>query len=244
MLAAGRALYVGPGHRADLHAHHAVQFCIGLEGPMSVRSSPGDNAMQWDGCVVAPEQDHEFDAGGTAVALLYVEPEGRDGRRVAATVGLTGIAALDDAVVQRVRTVLGAGVARDRAADRLIDDISVAVGLDVASRPLDARIRRAVQRLQQCRGTFPSGTVVAAEVGVSPDRFRHLWLQEIGLAYRRYVLWLRLRAALMARSRGLSLTEAAHEAGFADSAHLSRTFRRLLGIAPSAMPVILDASLR
>ena len=33
--------------------------------------------------------------------------------------------------------------------------------------------------------------------------------------------------------RGSSLTEAAHEAGFADSAHLSRTFRATFGIAPS-----------
>jgi len=30
---------------------------------------------------------------------------------------------------------------------------------------------------------------------------------------------------------GGSLTEAAHRAGFSDSAHLSRTFRRMFGIA-------------
>lgn len=35
--------------------------------------------------------------------------------------------------------------------------------------------------------------------------------------------------------RGSSLTEAAHVAGFADSAHLSRTFRSMFGIAPSFM---------
>jgi len=33
--------------------------------------------------------------------------------------------------------------------------------------------------------------------------------------------------------RGSSLTEAAHAAGSADSAHLSRTLRSMLGIAPS-----------
>lgn len=35
--------------------------------------------------------------------------------------------------------------------------------------------------------------------------------------------------------RGAGLTEAAHRAGFADSAHLSRTFRAMFGVAPSLL---------
>ena len=48
-----------------------------------------------------------------------------------------------------------------------------------------------------------------------------------------FFLWCRLRAAAEIAMRGSSLTEAAHAAGFADSAHLSRTFRSMFGIAPS-----------
>jgi AraC-like DNA-binding protein len=35
--------------------------------------------------------------------------------------------------------------------------------------------------------------------------------------------------------RGVSLTTAAHEAGFADSAHLSRTFKHMFGLTPSEL---------
>jgi len=40
---------------------------------------------------------------------------------------------------------------------------------------------------------------------------------------------------------GASLTEAAHAAGFFDSAHFSRTFRQTFGFAPST---VLGATLR
>ncbi|MEO6051520.1 MAG: helix-turn-helix domain-containing protein [Pyrinomonadaceae bacterium] len=52
---------------------------------------------------------------------------------------------------------------------------------------------------------------------------------------RRYLLWQRLRDAMHQLAHGSSLTETAHAAGFADSAYLTRTFRGMLGIAPSAL---------
>lgn len=47
---------------------------------------------------------------------------------------------------------------------------------------------------------------------------------------RRLVLWRRLYLAFALALQGRSLTEAAHHAGFADAAHLSRSVRSLLGI--------------
>ena len=49
------------------------------------------------------------------------------------------------------------------------------------------------------------------------------------------MLWLRLERAVAVFAAGGSLTDAAHAAGFADSAHLSRTFRRMFGLAPSSL---------
>jgi AraC-like DNA-binding protein len=60
-------------------------------------------------------------------------------------------------------------------------------------------------------------------------------VEETGLPFRTYVLWLRLIRAADAHAGGLSLTEAAQDAGFADSAHLSRTFKRMFGIPAAAL---------
>ena len=55
----------------------------------------------------------------------------------------------------------------------------------------------------------------------------------LGMPVRRYLLWLRLRDAIAQLARGVSITTVAHAAGFADAAHLDRTFRRMLGFTPS-----------
>ena len=53
------------------------------------------------------------------------------------------------------------------------------------------------------------------------------------MPFRTYVLWLRLESALDSLAARSSVTQAAHAAGFADAAHLSRTFHRMFGVAPS-----------
>jgi AraC family transcriptional regulator len=65
----------------------------------------------------------------------------------------------------------------------------------------------------------------------------HLFVEQTGLPFRTYLLWLRLTKAVESMAAGASLTEAAHEAGFADSAHFSRTFRRMFGVAAAALDV-------
>lgn len=72
-------------------------------------------------------------------------------------------------------------------------------------------------------------------VHLSPSRLAHRFREVTGVPLRRYVLWCRLRRAADAAMRGSSLTDAAYLAGFADSAHLTRTFRAMFGIAPSLL---------
>jgi AraC-like DNA-binding protein len=76
---------------------------------------------------------------------------------------------------------------------------------------------------------------VAAAVHLSPSRLRHLFVQETGTTFRGYVLWLRINRAVAAMMDGCTWTDAAHETGFSDSAHLSRTFRRMFGINPAML---------
>jgi AraC-like DNA-binding protein len=80
-----------------------------------------------------------------------------------------------------------------------------------------------------------TGTELAAQIGLSASRLTHLFTEQVGIPLRRYVLWLRLRVAITRVQDGDDLTGAAHGAGFADSAHLTRTTREMFGLPPSVL---------
>ena len=55
------------------------------------------------------------------------------------------------------------------------------------------------------------------------------------MALRPYILWRRFLRVWELMMNGASISAAAHEAGFADAAHLSRTSRSMFGFPPSGI---------
>jgi AraC-like DNA-binding protein len=101
----------------------------------------------------------------------------------------------------------------------------------------DPRVDRVIRLLQR-RALDTHSTSLAQlsrVVGLSPSRFAHVFTESIGIPLRPYLRWLRLQRAARELMSGRAVTQAAHVAGFADAAHLTRTCRRLIGIAPSAL---------
>jgi len=89
--------------------------------------------------------------------------------------------------------------------------------------------------LATIEAALEGGTVrlatVAAEAGLSADRYRHAFAEAFGISFRRHLLWRRMARAVGRISGGQEITAAAHATGFADSAHLARTMRACFGIS-------------
>ncbi|MFF0528030.1 helix-turn-helix transcriptional regulator [Nocardia amikacinitolerans] len=73
----------------------------------------------------------------------------------------------------------------------------------------------------------------ARAVHLSESRLAHVFSAELGLPFRPYLRWLRVQRAVELLAAGHTLTEVAHGAGFADSAHLTRVCRAMFGAPPS-----------
>jgi transcriptional regulator GlxA family with amidase domain len=77
---------------------------------------------------------------------------------------------------------------------------------------------------------------LAASVNLSPSRFRELFTRQVGLGPAQYLQRLRLRRArLLIERTFLTVKEVMALVGYNDPSHFSRDFRRLHGVAPSAL---------
>ncbi|WP_431956849.1 helix-turn-helix transcriptional regulator [Nocardia lijiangensis] len=74
---------------------------------------------------------------------------------------------------------------------------------------------------------------LARAVHLSESRLAHVFSAELGIPFRPYLRWLRVQRAAELIAAGQSLTDVAHGAGFADSAHLTRVCRSMFGAPPS-----------
>lgn len=226
--------------KTAFHSHHAVQVTLALDGLFTLEGH-AVKVPHVVAAAVAPDVEHAFEAHGNAIAHLFVDPDGQAGRELRRTLFVTGdVAPITSAPFENIRTELHTALQSKRRTDTLFIELGRALLAQLApgsgrdERP-EVRVRKmsawAAARLE----TPVSLEDVAKHVGLSPSRARHLFVDQTGLPFRTYMLWLRLMRAVELFSGGTSLTSAAHGAGFSDSSHLSRTFRRMFGISADSL---------
>lgn len=225
-----------------VHAHYAIQIAFGSDHGLRFRADDEESWTEYHGVVIASRQPHSMDS--TVVpfsAVLFVDPETREGRALQERFSDRGITALSAEQLAEVRAALFAAWLEERtlaavtAASRRV--ICALAGSAMPSVVTDERILRATAYIRSHLDAPLSLEQVADVACLSPSRFRHLFVEETGMALRAYILWRRFLRVWDMLTSGATLSAAAHAAGFADAAHLTRTSRQVFGFPPSALQV-------
>ena len=234
----GGSARVGGIGEASAHAHHAIQVCMGLERPLRVRGN-GEPWLELAGAIITPGCVHALDTRGAPSAVLFLAPESRQGRQLLRSLGDAGLHPAPADWVHSNSPWLHASL-RERWTEEVLAGrcrraLAELSGTTCEELDVEPRIQAVINWLE-ARG-FARVTLgeAAATAGLSSERFRHLFVAQMGIPFRSYLLWARVQAATRAGITGSTWTQAAQEAGFADSAHLSRTFRRVFGLNPSML---------
>lgn len=231
----GKALFAGPLNRNLLHAHSASVFLARLYGPFGLRIEGGD----WLTCrtaVIPAGVAYEFDMGGDPLCVFYLEPNivGADALAplVHNTKEVNGALIGSAGEVSMMRELYEDQASRQWIGPALKDLVDFSK--QRAPREIDPRVSRIVDDMYEHCNMLTPVTELAGSVKLSASRFQHLFTREVGVPFRRYRSWHRLRAAIREVVNGSNFTQAAHAAGFADQPHFARDFRRTFGAPASA----------
>jgi AraC-like DNA-binding protein len=225
------------GGEVPAHAHHAIQIVVAIEGKVALRQA-GETWREARGAIVRPDVEHAFHGQGMTGAMLFVDPESSEGAWL--QTGLAqAITLVPDSRLEPCVAELRAFLQRPLEAMEVGDLIRHCARAFCAGVPptrrLDARIAAVLAAIRESDDLRISLEAAAERVHLSPGRLAHLFKDEVGLPFRRYMLWRKVTRAMLAIGQQRTIAAAAHEGDFADAAHLTRTFYQIFGIPPSVM---------
>jgi AraC-like DNA-binding protein len=232
-----QAIFLGEAADASLHESPAIKLCVALEKNFGIQTGEGETFINYEAVLIAAGQPHAIDGRHHRMVMLLLAPETELAQPLVPMLQDTGVAEIPAAAAEKIRTIvegLNIGPSSGIIVGYPPAQMIAALEGDRHS-PIDPRIAQSIAAIRSSRDEGVSVAEIAHGVELSESRFSHLFTEYVRVPVRRYLLWLRLRDAMHLLAQNKSLTEIAHEAGFADSAHLTRSFRSMLGIAPSAL---------
>jgi AraC-like DNA-binding protein len=219
------------------HAHHAIQIVIALDGCIAIAGSDGA-WREARGIVVRPDAEHSFDCNSAFGVMVFVDPESSEGAWLSTSLRQDITVVPDtrlDSIVPELRTF---AEYPDETADLAALVRRCIHGLRPGLAPvrrLDSRVTTVLDAIRTSDDLRMSLDQAAKKACLSSTRFAHLFKDQVGLPFSRYMLWRKLTRAMVAVASERTIAAAAHAADFADAAHLTRTFYQMVGMAPSVL---------
>ncbi|NNJ72330.1 MAG: helix-turn-helix transcriptional regulator [Enterobacterales bacterium] len=227
----GVLIIYGASLDADVHKHRAIQVVWPTDDSLCRINSEDF----WGPLIINSGVEHQLKMGSGWI--LLVEPKSDLGE------GLSDLLAQNQTLVlDNISHLNDEQPLSTDDPNELLSPLFEALSLDLdfantTSHISDHRILKLLSKLNNClpgeclKPTSWKATEVADSLHLSESRFLHLFSEQMGIAWRPFLLWHRMICAINAVVNGSSATDAAHLAGFSDSAHLSRTFRNLFGMS-------------
>lgn len=219
------------------HAHHATQVTLAFEGKFALRLPQGE-WREAQGLIVRPDVEHSFNARSGAGAMLFIDPESIEGAWLASAL-TEDITVVPEsrvaACVKELEACWRSPIGGMEPGDLVRHCLQALCPGTPPCRKLDPRISKVLVAIRGSDDLRISLEAAAQLVHLSPGRLAHLFREEVGLPFRRYMLWRKVTRAMLSMGRERTLAAAAQHGDFADSAHLTRTFYRMFGMKPSVL---------
>lgn len=227
------------GIEVKMHRHHAVQLVVSLDKPYN--AVLGDQDVESvRGFLIDSDVPHTCQSAESTVLVISVDATSAKGRRLRQHLSKQTFILIDEIFsVETIDQFLIVYWSHYRNPQNAFDPLDLIHKLSSRHKnadPLDARALATIDFINQNSSKTIRIIDIAKYVGLSESRLRHLFTEQIGISLTAYILWIRIKVALREMLKpDATLSDAAHQAGFADHAHFTRTFQRMFGVSPSLL---------
>lgn len=231
----GIALFIGRVSDNISHQHHAIQLTFDIEERFAVKL--GNISISSRAILINSDVKHKIFSNRGKQVLMLIEPESDYGTAIRNKISAdkNGALNLDDRLDSRLLSSLEELFFSEEVfIDKVMATVMDLLGIHASNAyVIDQRIRAISDIINHNRIKDFSISVLADGVGLSESRLQHLFKEQIGIPIKRYILWKKMMAAVSLITGNNDFTTAAYEAGFSDSAHISRTFKKNFGLTLS-----------
>jgi AraC-like DNA-binding protein len=218
-------MYIGTSFETGVHAHNAYQIIIALDGKTKVEIEGKwiENSL----FIIKPNTKHRIQLLGNVAMLLIDAEDSRLTTYAQSLVSLNVIAKLKNCYSHPFETI---------NALKLFEEILSELGFgSIETSPVsDDRIQKCLDNIEVNLSEELDMESLCKQNGLSESTFSHLFSKQVGIPFRRYLLWKRLKKSIsIYLNSRKSLTDVSQDMGFSDQAHFTNSFKDVFGIRPT-----------
>ena len=226
-------IYAAPMLDSSVCRHSVTLACALTAEPLTVTVA----GRPWQGRLLAvrPFVARHMASAGQPAVLIDLEPLHPRYSAFSRPAGAEPVLALDDQRFTGLLACAASFALQARSGRQLQAALQLQIG-DLADslgrhEPPDPRVVQMMAALRLDPGL--SLAALGQPVGMSATRASRSFVEALGITVRQYALSVKIQRAASFYGSGRPLTEVAQTAGFTDSAHLARVWRRCYGGSPS-----------
>lgn len=234
IIANGIALFVGSIFDTVFHKHHAIQITFGIDEKFDLQSE--DELIQSRAIIIDSDTSHRLMGKGGTQALLLIEPESLYGAVIRNTFGNENNIFNTEHIFKPIfyRELSDYILSEDFPIKEILNLIFAYLDISIPDTSIiDRRLGTIVELIEKNNEKKIAIEALASHVSLSESRLQHLFKAQMGISIKRYLLWKRMMDGIKIIANGNNFTFSAHESGFSDSSHMSRTCKEMFGITLS-----------
>ena len=235
-----RTLYIGPLSEPLNLSQGAATLLVSLDESISFKTPDMEAAIECKSLLLPPGLSVIIDTKDAIIANCNLDPMGCDwaafSEQMQFETHKVKYALTPESSYQaQYRNIYEHQMDSEQAYEVLDGIIHLAMEQQTIPHKIDPRILTVVETIKSNVDNNLSIESLAEDINLSVPRLIQLFKLQTGIPVRRYRQWHRLFTTALSIGEGYSLTDAAINAGFADSAHFTNTFKSMLGMTPTSI---------